>query len=86
MVAPRPSLVAIRDAAAPETMDLYRELLDRLGAVVREAEPDARRFVGHDTVRVGDPTQILPACMRSIATCTVERLEYRGVAPEGGTR
>jgi two-component system cell cycle sensor histidine kinase/response regulator CckA len=74
------------DASATEAMDLYRELLDSFGAVVWEAEPDARQFVGLDTIQAEDRTRVLAACLRSIERCTGDRIEYRVVAPDGRTR
>jgi two-component system cell cycle sensor histidine kinase/response regulator CckA len=67
-------------------MDLYRELLDRLGAVVWEDEPDAGRFVGLDTIHPEDRPRVREACIRAIEKCTGDRVEYRVLAPDGRTR
>jgi PAS domain S-box-containing protein len=67
-------------------MDLYRELLGSLGAVVWESDPDARRFVGLDTIHVADRPRVLAACSHAIEKCTDDRIEYRVLAPDGRMR
>src|SRR6267154_281396 len=84
VVTPRPS-PAVRDAHAG-TMDLYRDLLDSLGAVIWESDPDARRFVGLDTIHPEDRPRVHAACARAIERCTDDRIEYRVRAPDGRTR
>ncbi len=69
-----------------EAMDLYRELLDRLGALVWESDPDPRRFVGLDTVHPEDRPRVRAACARAIENCTDDRVEYRVLTPDGRTR
>src|SRR5438552_9319594 len=84
------------DAASPRppsgmpmpagTMDLYRDLLDSLGAVVWEDEPDVRRFVGLDTIHLEDRPRVLAACSRVIERCTEDRIDYRVLELDGRTR
>ena len=69
-----------------ETVDLYRDLLDNLGAVVWESDPDPRRFVGLDTIHPEDRPRVRAACARAIEKCTSDRIEYRVLAADGGTR
>jgi two-component system cell cycle sensor histidine kinase/response regulator CckA len=69
-----------------DAMDRYRELLDSLGALVWESDPDTRRFVGFDTVHPADRPHVRAACARAFENCTEERVEYRVVTPDGRTR
>jgi two-component system cell cycle sensor histidine kinase/response regulator CckA len=77
----RPKLLTHAD-----TMDLYRDLLDSLGAVVWESEPEARRFAGLDTIHPEDRPRVRAACARAIKRCTGDRIEYRVLAADGRTR
>jgi len=52
-------------------MDPYRDLLDSLGAIVWESDPDARRFVGLDTIL---PEDLSSAKLRAVIV-GVKRLE-----------
>ena len=67
------------------TMDLYRELLDSLGAVTWESDPDPRRFVGLDTIHAEDRSRVRAACAHAIQRCTEDRIEYRVLTPDGRT-
>src|SRR5258708_5083055 len=67
-------------------MDLYRKLLESLGAVVWEDDPDARRFVGLDTIHPDDRSYVLAACTRAIEKCTEDQIEYRVLVPDGRIR
>jgi two-component system cell cycle sensor histidine kinase/response regulator CckA len=77
---------ARRPAMSAGTMDLYRELLDALGAVVWESEPDPQRFVGLDTIHPEDRSRVRGACARVIERCADDRVEYRLLEPDGRTR
>jgi PAS domain S-box-containing protein len=67
-------------------MDLDRDLLDSLGAVVWESDPDVRRFVGFDTIHPEDRPRVRVACARAIERCAHDRIEYRVLEPDGRTR
>ncbi|HEV3061361.1 MAG TPA: PAS domain S-box protein, partial [Vicinamibacterales bacterium] len=66
--------------------DLYRDLLDSLGAIVWESEPEVGQFVGLDAVHADDRRRVQAACARAIETCAGNRLDYRVVSVDGRAR